>query len=118
MDLMPLLVDAMLAPHTLVRSQVHAARPALEETADGWLISCALPGLGLKDVSVETSRDAEGDAHLWLHALRRLETEFRCVRAARHGHPPLDGRALLRRAAPAVAATRRAARAQHAAPAW
>jgi hypothetical protein len=81
MDLTPvrLLLEAMLAPHTLARSHAHA-QPLLEESAEGWLISCALPGMAAKDVSVETSAGADGDAHLWLNAPPRCQTEFRCVR--------------------------------------
>ena len=96
MDLYPLLLDAMLAPHTLVRSQSKLATPVLEETSAGWLVTAALPGLSAKEVSVETSVDADGDAHLWLHAQQRLKTELRCV--------PRGGRA--------AAAMRRDARAR------
>ena len=84
MDLMPLLVDALLAPHTTLRAAHAAASPAaVEETPHGWLVTAALPGLGAPEVVVETSRDAEGDAHLWLRAPKSaFDVELRCVKRA------------------------------------
>ncbi len=81
MDLMPLLVDAMLAPHTHLRSHGAALRTSVEETSDGWLVAVPLPGQSAADVRVETSVDADGDTHLWLHAAKNCTTELRCVRA-------------------------------------
>lgn len=79
MSLMPLLLaDALLAPHTLVRSK-DASMPTVHETAEGWTLSAALPGLSAKDATLEISVEADGVPHLWLHALPRVRTELRCV---------------------------------------
>ena len=84
MDL--LLLDALLsaAPHYSTHECVRAPglaplQPAVEESADGWMVACALPGLGAKDVRVETSTDADGTPHLWLTATKRGSAELWCV---------------------------------------
>ncbi len=84
MDLMPLLVDALLAPHTTVRTRDACASPAyVEESPAGWLVTAALPGVSSSEVVVETSRDAQGDAHLWLRAPKSaFDVELRCVSVA------------------------------------
>ena len=79
MSLVPLLLDAMLAPHTLVRA-ANETLPLVSESADGWYIKAALPGLTASDVSVDVTA-ADDDKHLWLHALPRFKTELR------HAHP-------------------------------
>ena len=101
MALMPLLLDTMLlAPHTLVRAS--DTLPHVSETAGGWLITAALPGLAASDVSVEVTSE-EDDKHLWLHA-PRFKTELR------RAHRPHARRRLRfpRSRAPAAAKTRAA----------